>query len=124
MPSACPQAPHRRLKSHCKINRGVGISRNGRYPAISLQSAEVGVSKNDLKSVAYEIRTKSAKSGGLETNGPRERISGLRQAPPQCGGFHAKARRYWAFGDAESQRRKLVADRLAEGERLGSNGLR
>ena len=32
--------------------------------------------KSDSKSAAYENRTKSAQSGGLETNGPRERISG------------------------------------------------
>ena len=49
-----------------------------RYPAIFLQSAEVGIVKRDLKSAAYENRTKSAKCGGLEkTNGPRERISVL-----------------------------------------------
>ena len=50
---------------------------SSRYSVISLQSTEVAVSKNDSKSVACEIRTKSAKSGGLETNRPRERISGL-----------------------------------------------
>src|SRR5215203_620733 len=37
----------------------------------------VGVTKRDSKSVAYENRTKSVKCGGLETNGPTERISGL-----------------------------------------------
>jgi hypothetical protein len=48
-----------------------------RYPAISLQSAEVSVMKSGSKSIAYENRTKSAKCGGLETNGPRERIRRL-----------------------------------------------
>jgi hypothetical protein len=45
-----------------------------RYPAISLQSAEVAVAKSESKSIAYEFRTKTAKSGALETNGRRERI--------------------------------------------------
>ena len=48
-----------------------------RYSAISLQSAEVAVPKSESISTAYEFRTKSAKSGGLETNGRRERILGL-----------------------------------------------
>ena len=60
-----------------------------RYPAIILQSAEVGIAKSDSKSAAYENRTKSAQSGGLETNGPREGISGL-TGSTQCGGFRAK----------------------------------
>ncbi len=93
-----------------------------RYSAISVQSAEVGVTKRDSKSVAYENRTKSAKCGGLETNGPRERISGL------GGGvvvrrFPREARSYWRFQRGKSQRRKLVTEGLAEGEELGSNGL-
>ena len=48
-----------------------------RYPTIFLQSAEVGATKSDSKSSVYENRTKTAKCGGLETNGARERISGL-----------------------------------------------
>ena len=40
------------------------------------KSAEVGAVKNGAESAAYIIRTKSARCGGLETNGPRERISG------------------------------------------------
>jgi hypothetical protein len=66
--------------------------RLSRYPEIILQSAEVGVTKSDSKTVAYENRTESAKSEGLERNGPRERISGsdrvsavlrfVREGPP------------------------------------------
>src|SRR6476646_2984097 len=86
---------------------------SSRYSAISRQSAEVGITKRDSKSVAYENRTKSAKCGGLETNGPREKISGL-------GGltavrrFRAKARRYWRFQRGKTRRRKLVSEGLAE----------
>ena len=61
------------------------------YPTIILQSAEVGVTKIDSKSVAYENRTKNAKCGGLETNGPRERISGA-DGCAACGGFRDLAR--------------------------------
>jgi hypothetical protein len=81
---------------------------SSRYSVISLQSAEVTVPKNDSKSVAYEIRTKSAKSGGLETNGPRERISGhaggvevpmfLREGP-RLGGFCARSKVGLAEGE-------------------------
>ena len=94
-----------------------------RYPAIILQSAEVGIAKNDSKSAAYENRTKSAQSGGLETNGPRERISGL-TGSTQCGGFRAKARGYWRFQRDKSRRRKLVSEGLAEQEELAANPLR
>ena len=52
-------------------------SSRSRYPAIFLQSAEVAIGKRDSKSVGYENRTKSVESGGSETNGRRERISGL-----------------------------------------------
>src|SRR2546423_640670 len=52
-----------------------------RYPAISLQSAEFAVLKSGSKSAAYEIRTKSAKSRGLETNGPGEINFGSQPGP-------------------------------------------
>ena len=86
-----------------------------RYPAISLQSAEVGITKRDSKSVAYENRTKSAKCGGLETNGPRERISGPDRAQ-RSAEVSREARRYWRFQCAENRRRMFVAEGLAEGE--------
>jgi hypothetical protein len=93
-----------------------------RYPAIILQSAEVGVAKSDSKSVAYENRTKSAKCGGLETNGPREGNSspdGLTAVRR----FRANDRRYWRFQPGKIQRRKLLAEGLAQGEELYSNVL-
>jgi len=93
-----------------------------RYPAISLQSAEVGATKRDSKSVAHENRTKSAKCGGLDTNGSRERISDLggRVAVRR---FVREARGYWRFQRAKTRQRMLVAKGLAEGEELASNGL-
>jgi hypothetical protein len=66
-----------RNKNRCAIIPPALVLRCSRYPAISLQSAEVDVAKSDSKSVAYEFRTKSAQSGGLENNGRREGILGL-----------------------------------------------
>jgi hypothetical protein len=86
-----------------------------RYPAVILQSAEVGVTKRDSKSVAYENRTKSAKCGGLETNGPRERISGP-DGLNAVRRFSREARGYWRFQRGKSRRRKLVSEGLAERE--------
>ena len=56
--------------------REIPASKKADYPAISPQSAEVGATESDSKSAACENRTKSAKCGGLETNGRRERIPG------------------------------------------------
>jgi hypothetical protein len=64
--------------------------------ATFLQSMELAIANTKTKSVAYEIRTKSAQSEGSETNGPRERISGL----SRCGAVRSlvrDARRYWAL---------------------------
>ena len=65
-----------RFENRRAINARVGFQS---FPLTRdvLQSAEVTVTKSDSKSVAYEFRTKAAQSGGLETNGRRERISGL-----------------------------------------------
>jgi len=92
-----------------------------RYPAIFLQSAEVGITKNDSKSAAYENRTKSVKSGGLEKDGRRERILALRrgaevqsfvrEGPVFIGDFCALA----------SRQRMFCAVRLAEGAEPESN---
>ncbi len=85
-----------------------------RYPAISLQSAEVAVPKSDSKSVAYENRTKSAKCGGLETNGPRERISG-----PDRGAavrrFLREAHGYWASMRARKPAENVLRGRTGGG---------
>ena len=89
-----------------------------RYPAIFLQSAEVGVSKNDSKSVAYEFRTKSAQSGGLETNGRRERISGLSRRGA-VRRFSREARGYWRF-----YARQNPAEKVGRGRTGGGSGIR
>jgi hypothetical protein len=85
-----------------------------RYPAISLQSAEVAAPKNDSKSVAYEFRTKSAKSGALETNGPRERISGHRRGVA-VRRFSREARGYWAFAHARKPAENVLCGRAGGG---------
>ena len=99
----------------------LNVSRS-RYPAISLQSAEVDVTKRDSKSVAYENRTKSLRCGGLETNGLRERISPFNTLSA-VRRFSREARGYWQFQRTKTRRRMLVAEGLAEGEVLSSNGL-
>ena len=89
-----------------------------RYPAISVQSAEVGVAKSDSKSDAYEFRTKSAQSGGLETNGPRETISGLgRRVAVRR--FARESRGYWA-----SMRAQKPAENVGRGRTGGEGGIR
>jgi hypothetical protein len=88
---------------------------------ISLQNAEVAVPKNDSKSAAYEIRTKSAKSGGLETNGRTEREFRVTAGVSKCRGFRAKPVVIGLLRTLESQQRMFCADRLAEGVQLGSN---
>jgi hypothetical protein len=75
-----------------------------------------------LRGHGYENRTKSAKCKGLETNGPRERISTLdrrrgvrRFAHDACG--------YWGLQRGKIQWRILLAQGLAEGENLPANPL-
>src|SRR5262245_59935238 len=77
------------------MNAGVGFQL---LPLLRDISAKCGsrTPKNDSISIAYEFRTKSGKSGGLETNGRRERISG------HCRGvevwrFVREGRGYWGF---------------------------
>ena len=82
---------------------------------ISWESAEVGVTKSDSKSVAYEFRTKSAQSGGLETNGPERENFG---SPPVRRSAEVFARSPWLLGISsalKSQRRMLVAERTGGG---------
>ena len=87
-------------------------------------SAKCGGRRHEkrFKINCYENRTKSAKCGGLETNGPRERISGP-HGLTTVRRFRAKGRGYWRFHRAKNQRRMLVAEGPAEGEELSSNGL-
>jgi hypothetical protein len=89
-----------------------------RYSAISLQSAEVAAPKKDSKSVAYEIRTKSAKSGGLETNGRRERISAPRRGA-EVRRFVREGRGYWAFVRARKAAEKVGRGRAGGGRATG-----
>ena len=91
-----------------------------RYPAISLQSAEVAVTKSDPKSVAYENRTKCPQSGGSEINGPREKISALSRRVA-VGSFVREARGYWRFQRAKTRQRKFVEKEMAEREELETN---
>jgi hypothetical protein len=95
-----------------------------RSPSVLTKSAELVRIRIRVKTIAYENRTKSAKSGGLERNGQGERISGYdqisavrsfcRESPPLLG---------LRAGSAKAQR-MLVATALAEGEEPGSNPLR
>ena len=65
-------------------------------PSDLSKSTEVRLTKSCLSSATYEIRTKPAKSRGLEKGGRRERILGL-AGVPQCRGLRANARVYWGF---------------------------
>ena len=85
---------------------------------ISCESAEVCITKSDSKSVAYEFRTKSAQSGGLETNGRRERISGLGRCVA-VRRFVREARGYWA-----SMRAQQSAEHVGLGRTGGEGGIR
>jgi hypothetical protein len=108
-------------------------------PSDLAKSTEVRLTKNDSISTAYESRTKSGESGGLENNGQRERFLGL----DRCAAvrrFVRKARGYWASmrarkppenvggeqtggGSATGIQRSLNLQRLnlPEGEELESN---
>ena len=84
-------------------------------------SAKCGGSaaKSDSKSVAYEFRTKSAQSGGLETNGRRERISGLGRCVA-VRRFSREARGYWRFQRAQNPAENVGRERTG-GEEWDSN---
>jgi hypothetical protein len=75
------------------------------------------------KTIVYENRTKSAHSGGVETKGPRERISDLSRRGV-VRRFSSEAMVIGLLFGLGSQQRMLVAEGLAEGEELGSNILR
>jgi hypothetical protein len=115
-------APHREIENHSAINAPPLTPGHSRHRAISLQSAEMDVTKGDSNSAAYENRTKIEKCGGSETIGPRERIRRLNSLTA-VRRFTREARGYWRFQPGISQRRKLVAVGLAEGEELYSNVL-
>lgn len=83
------------------------------FPKCSCKSAEVSSVRMSGKTVAYENRTKSAQSGGLEKNGRGETNSGLgdRVAVRR---FGREARGYRRFQRGKIQRRTLVSAGLAE----------
>jgi hypothetical protein len=60
-------------------NSGIinGVELRSRSPGEISTTCGTSHRKKRLESVAYENRTKCAKSGGLEKSGPGERISGL-----------------------------------------------
>jgi hypothetical protein len=78
-----------------------------RDSAIILQSAKVRVAEKDSKSSAYENRTKSTQSGGLETNSARDRISDCGRSAAVRRFLH-EARGYWRFQRAKIRQRKLI----------------
>ena len=79
------------FENRCLINARVCL-RLLPLSAIFLQSAEVASRR---KSATYEFR-KSAQSGGSETNGQRERISGFGRCVA-VRRFTRRARGYWRF---------------------------
>jgi hypothetical protein len=68
----CARTP----KKRSNIKSGIGFSAL-RSPSVLAKSAQVSRVRVRGKTIVYENRTKSAQSGGLETNWPRERISDL-----------------------------------------------
>ena len=71
-----------------------------------------GLTKNILGSIAYEVRTKSAKSGGLEKNGRREEFR-VSTGASQSGGLRTRVGVTADFCALASRRRMLVAVGLA-----------
>jgi hypothetical protein len=103
-------------------------ARWARLCGVSLPSRDISTKcggrrcETDSKSFAYENRTKNAKCGGLETNGPRERISSP-ERHNAVRSFCAMARGYRLFQRGKTRRRMLASEELAEGDELGSNVL-
>lgn len=119
-----PRPGVRPLRGHMRGNAGLDFQsqrfgifqRNQRMRSLPVASAtpqypykvrRLPDAKSGSTSIAYEFRTKSAQSGGLETNGPRERISGL-DGPVAVRRFAREARGYWASLRARRWQRMLV----------------
>ena len=64
------------------------------YPSLGVQRPEIVDPKFNSKTAGYENRTKSEKSGALETNEPRERNSTPSRSAAVLR-LVLKARRYW-----------------------------
>ena len=115
-------APHfKTRKSSAQSAAKLDFSRI-RYSAISLQNAEVDISKNNSKSAAYENRTKFPQSGGLEKTGQKREFRDP-TGSAQCRGLRAKARVYWGFLWPPTRQRMFGEDRLAERDKPKSNRL-
>jgi hypothetical protein len=87
---SAPGGSKNAAQSRSALDRG-----RPRYSANVLQSAKARIAKTVSISITSEFRTESKQSGGLETNRPRERISGL----SRCGTvrrFCARSPCYWA----------------------------
>jgi hypothetical protein len=92
-------------------------SRCSRYPATSCENGG-WLSKNMSHTNRLQFRTKSAQSGGLETNGRRERISDL----GRCIAMRrlvGEARVYWA-----SMRARKPAENVGRRTSGGASGIR
>jgi hypothetical protein len=79
---------------------------------------EVRFTKSEATSDAYENRTKLPKSAGLETKGPRERISGFSQRGI-VRRFSREAGGYWA-----PMRVRKSAENVGLGRAGGASGIR
>jgi hypothetical protein len=84
-------------------------------PRCLCKGAEVCVIKTNPKSIPYENRTKSAKCGGLETNGPRENFGAeqARRSAEVC------ARRPWLLAISARQN---PAENVGRGRTGGGRG--
>jgi hypothetical protein len=87
-----------------------------RCSKIFFESEEDSVTESDSKSGAYEFHTKAAQSGGLETNGGRERILDFSRCAAVWR-FSREARDYWA-----SIRARNPAENVGRG-RTGGQGV-
>jgi hypothetical protein len=88
-------------------------------PSNLSKSTEIWLTKSDLISATYGIRTKMAKSRGLEKDGRRERILDLRPGAAVQSFVHAKARVYWGF-----LRTRKPAENMLCGATGGARGFR
>jgi hypothetical protein len=102
-------------KNEATSSAEFGFSRS---PSVLAKSAQVSRIRVRGKTIVYENRTKSAQSGGLETNGPSERISDLSRRGV-VRRFSGEARGYWA-----SIRSRKPAENVGRGRTGGGSGIR
>jgi hypothetical protein len=92
-----------------QISRLEFDSSRSRYPRYPCEVRRFIVVKSDSKTAAYEIRTKSGESGGLETKGRRDRVTGLGR-PIAVRRFVREARGYWASMRAQKAAENVRAE--------------